>query len=268
MTHSFLAYIDEAGDDGLPGHYRQPGISGGASHWLTLGAVVWRASRDLDSVQWAKNILAQLPAQKQKRPLHFAKMDHAQRVMAISALVDKPFRCSLVLANKPIIPAGTYPLKNQLYQYKCRYLIERISWLCRDLRPSVPEGDGRVKIIFARRGGMSYDDFRSYMIRLRDSDDREIRIHWPVIDIDGIQAFDQSERFGLQIADLVVSGITVALEPDFYGKTEIRFARMLQPHVYNRRRNYLSYGTKLVPTAERLSDVPHLSEFVGLFSSR
>lgn len=265
MTHSFLAYIDESGDDGLRGRYRAPGRAGGSSHWLSIGAVVWRASRDLDAVKWATDILAQMPAQKRNRPLHFATMDHAQRVMSINGLLEKPFRCSLVLANKPIIPSGTYKEKNQLYQYKCRYLIERISWLCRDLRPTVPEGDGRVKIIFARRGGMSYVDFQNYMTRLKNTDDPEIRIHWPVIDIDGIEALDQPERFGLQLADLVVSGITSALEPDFYGNTEFRFARALRPHVYNRNGNFLSYGAKLVPQPDRLQETPHVSEFLDIF---
>jgi hypothetical protein len=31
MAHSFIAYVDESGDDGLPGHYRQAGARGGAS---------------------------------------------------------------------------------------------------------------------------------------------------------------------------------------------------------------------------------------------
>jgi hypothetical protein len=72
-----------------------------------------------------------------------------------------------VIANKPVIPPGIYDEKNHLYFYLCRYLIERISWLCRDMRRNVPEGDGKVKIIFSRRGGMSYDDFRAYLERLR-----------------------------------------------------------------------------------------------------
>jgi hypothetical protein len=37
MPHSFLAFIDESGDDGF-GNYREPGKSGGASHWLVLSA--------------------------------------------------------------------------------------------------------------------------------------------------------------------------------------------------------------------------------------
>ena len=56
MTYSFIAYIDEAGDDGLTGRYRVSGKGGGSSHWLIIGAPVWRLSRDLDAAQWTKAI--------------------------------------------------------------------------------------------------------------------------------------------------------------------------------------------------------------------
>ncbi len=268
MTHTFIAYIDEAGDDGLTGRYREPGRKGGSSHWLSIGATVWRMSRDLDAVQWAKSISTQLPEQKRHKVLHFAEFDHNQRVMAINTLIGRPFRTVIVLANKPIIPDGIYTEKNQLYFYMCRYLIERISWLCRDMRPNAPEGDGRVKIVFARRGGMSYPSFQQYLSDLANNGGKEIRIHWPVIDIDGVEAYDQIERKGLQIADLVTSGINVALEPDFYGNSEPRFASLLKPHIYNRQGNFLSYGAKLVPSDGRLGDTRHVPEFVKIFSSK
>lgn len=266
MAHSFIAYIDEAGDEGLSGKYRVPGRGGGSSHWLTLGATVWRLSRDLDAVRWARAILAQLPEQKRNKPLHFMDLDHQQRVMAIGGICQKPIRSIAIIANKPIIPAGMYAEHNQLYHYMCRYLLERISWLCRDLRRSVPEGDGRVKLVFSRKRTMNYQDFRDYIQLLRNMDDPKIQIHWPVIDIQGIEAEDHGSRFGLQLADLATSGLTAALEPDFYGNVEARYARMLKPVVYNRNGNYMSYGTKMVPEVERLELSPQQHEFVQLFS--
>lgn len=264
MAHSFIAYIDEAGDEGL-GKYRQPGIHGGASHWLTLGATVWRLSRDLDAVQWAKWIIQQLPEQRRSKPLHFMDLNHQQRVMAIQSLCGKPFRSIAVIAFKPAMQEGIYVARNQLYQYLCRYLIERISWLSRDLRPQVPEGDGRVKIIFSRKRTMDYDDFQNYMRLLCDAGYPDIRIHWPVIDIDGIEAYDHGSRFGLQIADLVTSGLTAALEPDFYGNVEARYARMLKPQVYCRDKNFMSYGAKMFPPAPQLQLSEQQQEFVEIF---
>ncbi len=253
MTHSFLAYIDESGDDGLVGHFRQPGGEGGPSHWFVIGATVWRASRDLDMVKHARAIIERLPLQKQGKPLHFTELDHAQRVMALNTLAGKPFRISAVFCYKPIIPDGIYVQKNQLYHYMTRYLVERVSWLCRDIRPHVPEGDGRVKLIFSRRGGMNYEDFQSYLRLLQNADDPDIQIHWPVIDIDGVEARDHGQRYGLQIADLAVGGLRSAIEFDVYGNLEPRFAEALKPHVYERNKNFLSYGAKTVPTCEAIA---------------
>lgn len=263
MAHSYIAYIDEAGDDGL-GRYRSPGSVGGASTWLTLSATVCRASRDLETVEWRNEIRAKLGERAEKRPLHFKDLNHGQRTMASQLIATKPLRGLCVVANKPVIPAGIYTEKNQLYFYLCRYLVERISWLCRDMRRLVVEGDGRVKIIFSRRGGLSYDAFRAYLLKLKNFDDPQIRINWPVIDINGIEAQDHGKRAGLQIADIIASSITAGVEPDFYGNCEIRYADTLKPIMYHRRGNYLSYGVKLYPGPDRLSLTPQQRKFVGL----
>lgn len=264
MAHSYVAYIDECGDDGL-GNYRVPEAHGGASRWLNLSATVCRMSRDLETVSWRNEIRLRLGPKRQKRPLHFVDLSHAQRVMAAQVLRTKPFRAMCVVANKPIIPAGIYAQKNQLYFYLCRYLIERISWLCRDMRQQVPEGDGRVKIIFSRRGGMSYADFRAYLERLRAAQEDDIRIHWPVIDIDGIEALDHSTRAGLQISDIVASALSAGVEPDHFGNCELRYAELLKPIIYQRRGNYLSYGMKFYPWADRIQLDPQQEALVNLF---
>lgn len=265
MVHSYIAYIDESGDDGLPGHYRTPGVQGGASNFFSIGCVLWRLSRDLDAVGWAKEISAKMPPQKRNKTLHFKDMDHPQKVMAINGICARPMRLIAVISYKPHIPMGTYTCKNQFYHYMSRYLIERISWLCRDLRKSVPEGDGRVKIIFARRGGMNTDDFKNYMHLLKASHDPDIKIHWPVIDIDGMEAHDQPAKRGLQLADIAVSGLAWALEPDYYGGCEPRFARSLKPIVYHRNGNYMSYGTKMIPPHTQLDMTPEQLEFVKIY---
>ena len=86
-----------------------------------------------------------------------------------------------------------------------------------------------------------------------------------MIDIAGIESFDQANRFGLQLADLAISGICSTLEPDFYGNSETRFARMLKSNVYERNRNYLSYGAKIVPNPDTLPQSPQIVEFLDIF---
>jgi len=263
MAHSFLAYIDESGDDGI-GNYREPGGRGGSSKWLAISACVFRQSYDLDAVEWRDEISELMP-EKKRQDVHFTKMNHAQRVAAIQCLSARPIRAISVLSNKTTIPDGVYTNKNQLYFYLTRYLIERISWLCRDMRPRVPHGDGRVEITFSRRGGMSYPDFRSYLERLRAANDQGINIHWPVIDVEGICARDHSTLAGLQLADAIASAFAAGVEPDRYGNCESRYAEILKPIVYERRGNYLSYGVKIVPNHKEMELSDQQRRFIRAF---
>lgn len=247
MAHSFVAYIDESGDDGI-GKFRKPGTEGGMSRWLVISAGVLRQVNDLNTVTWRDEISGKMP-EKKSRDIHFSHMTHGQRVVAAQTLAKKELHAISVISNKDTIPDGIYREKNQLYFYLTRYLIERISWLCRDMRPAVSEGDGRVKITFSRRGGMSYSHFREYLYRLRD---QETEIHWPVIDVDGIDARDHSTRAGLQIVDTIASAFGAGFEPDKHGNCESRYAEILKPIVYCRKRNYFSYGVKVVPRPDEM----------------
>lgn len=263
MTHSFIAYIDESGDDGLQ-NYREPGGRGGASSWLGISSLVMRQSYELDAIRWRDEISNKVP-EKKSRNIHFAEFRHEQKVVAAECLAEKPVRAISVLSNKRTIPAGVYTEKNQLYFYLTRHLIERISWLCRDMRPQVPQGDGRVKIVFSRRGGMSYEDFQDYLTRLKNNVDQAVNIHWPVIDIDSIQAQDHSRHAGLQLADVVASSFTSGFEPNRYGHCESRYAEILKRVVYERRGNYLSYGLKLLPNPANAGLNQHQTRTLDLF---
>jgi hypothetical protein len=261
MSHSYVAYIDESGDDGMA-NYREPGQSGGSSSWLIISACVIRASRDRQAVGWRDEILSRMP-ERQSRDLHFTKLNHGQKVVTAQCLVQHPLRAISIVSSKRTAPEDTFHLKNQLYFYTTRYLIERISWMCRDYRRLVREGDGRVKIIFSRRGGMSYPDFRAYLLRLQN--DATVRIHWPAIDVDRIEALDHSRRAALQIADAIASAFAGGIEVNRYGNCEARYAEILKPAVYCRNENYLSYGVKLVPPIEELQLSNDQMRFINLF---
>ena len=137
-----------------------------------------------------------------------------------------------VREGKAGIPPGIYTQPNQLYFYMTRYLIERISWICRDYAGD-HGGDRRAKIIFSRRGGMSYPDFRSYLERLQQQD---TNIHWACIDVDGIEARDHSKHAGLQLADSVASAFAAGVEFDAYGNSEYRYAEAFRRATYNRKK--------------------------------
>jgi hypothetical protein len=247
MAHTYVAYIDESGDDGLDKPFREAGGRGGSSRWLVISACLFRRVHTLDAVKWRDEISARMPERK-SRTLHFAKLNHGQKLAAVQTIASKPVRALSVLAAKEPIPKDIYGEKNQLYFYMTRYLIERLSWLCRDHRPHAREGDGRVAITFSRRGGMQYDSFRNYLELLKM--DEEVRIHWPVIDIHAVTAADHSASASLQLADAIASAFAAGFEPDRYGNCEPRYAETLKPVTYNRNKNYLSYGVKIVPKYE------------------
>lgn len=261
MAHSFVAYIDESGDDGLA-NFREPGAGGGASNWLAIGAVIYRLTNDLEAVSWRDEIRGQMP-EKKSRSIHFKDMGHGQRLMAARMIGAKPLRAIVVASNKRTIEPGTYDGKNQLYFYLTRYLIERMSWLAGSMRQTVREGDGSIRITFSRRGGMQYDAFKDYLRRL--SEDPKVSIKWPVVDIDAVTAEDHSKRAGLQLADIVTASVAAGLEHDRYGNCERRYAELLKPIVYNNRGNYLSYGLKIVPSPAEMELSDEQTRMIDLF---
>jgi hypothetical protein len=198
------------------------------------------------------------------KDLHFYKLNHAQKLAVSRLFAKKPLRAMSVLADKTVIPAGLYQNKNQLYFYMTRYLIERVSWICRDY-DGEHGGDGRAKVTFSRRGGMSYGDFRDYMGRLQQQD---TEIHWPCIDVDGIDAQDHSRSASLQLADTIAHAHSCGVEIDAYGGSEYRYAEALRRVTYYRgaaANRYLSYGVKIVPSVDGLVLTEDQTRFVDLF---
>lgn len=218
MTHSFIAYIDESGDDGLKS-FREPGQQGGASKWLCICACIIRASIRLETVRWRDEIKGTTGKKTKGRSIHFADFNHNQKRVTCQIINGKPLRFISALSHKTTIPENTFTHRNQIYFYVTRHVIERLSWFCRDNRVDVPEGDGRLKIIFSRRGGLSYPGFADYLSQLKENTDNN-NIHWPVIDIASIEARDHSTDAGLQIADCGASAITAAFEPDIFGNID------------------------------------------------
>jgi hypothetical protein len=125
MSYSYIAYIDESGDHGLA-RFRDKGSEGGASSWLLISACVFRYSYDVECVAWRDEILAEIPKKKspkkKTRYLHFAHLDHQQKVFAAKSLAEKKVRTISILSNKRTIQPGTYKQNNQLYFYLVRYL--------------------------------------------------------------------------------------------------------------------------------------------------
>ena len=255
MTHSFVAYIDESGDDGFK-KFRQPRGEGGSSKWLCICACIIHTSQESDVVQWRDKIRKTTNnKQNQKRAIHFAKFNHNQKRVACQILKTKEIKIVSAICDKTKIQKNKYDKKNHLYFYMTSLVIERMSWLCRDYQTDASSDGHKIKIIFSRRGGMSYPDFRDYLYNLKDTTtDRDI--DWSTIDIDGIEAQDHRGYAGLQLADCGASAITTAFEKDKYGNVETQYLQELRDVIYNHKGEYVDYGLTFVPDFDKLELTP------------
>ena len=200
-----------------------------------------------------------------KDALHFVKLNHAQRIPWLREIGQTPLRTVSVLVHKPTINESEkfQSQKHLLYRYASRMLLERVSWLCRDHRKE-GEGGGLAEVIFSNRAQMSYDELRGYVRKLKaDSDPMAVTIDWSVIDPDLIRPVEHSQLAGLQVADAVASSLFAAANPNNYGDTEDRYARLIFPTLYRHKGVALGYGLKFWPgDFEALkAQNPHLAGF-------
>lgn len=247
--HEFIAYIDESGDDGLK-KFRKPGDRGGTSQWLVLGCCVVRASNDHMLASARDDILSLLKSKK--TDIHFAQFPHHHKVVVVDRMRSLPVRLTNVLSCKAHIPDAerVFDKKGRLYWYLARTLIERISWLCaKNAKTRYP----RAKVVFSDRGGLSYEEFRDYLDRLKT---QSTSIDWLTISTraDDLQSESHKSSAGLQFADVSARAFAEAVEANEFGNYEQSYAKSLKPIVYDEKGKYLSYGVKLRATYSALDD--------------
>jgi len=246
MNASFLAYVDESGDEGFV--FNEGGS--GSSRWFVLSAVVIRQTNDLYMVSGLKQVREVL-RKPPKTPLHFVDLKHEQRIPYIRRVGELPIRTVSVLIYKPLISEAEkfQNKKYLLYRFATRLLLERVSWLCRDHRRK-EQGDGFCKVIFSNRSNMSYEEIRDYLrllIEQAKDDPQKVQIDFSVIDPDRIRSVEHSKLAGLQVADAVASGFRFALEVNRYGETETSYLMHLKETIYRHKRMAIGYGLKVWP---------------------
>jgi len=92
---------------------------------------------------------------------------------------------------------------------------------------------------------MSYEDLRHYLAQLRlDTDRKDIRIDWNVIDPAHVKAVNHDQLAGLQLADAVATSAYYAVTPNLYGDIEDRYLRLIAPTIYRHEQRVEGYGLK------------------------
>jgi hypothetical protein len=255
MSASLVAYIDESGDDGL---WRVTPIDPvGASEWFILSAVVVAAGTNRET-SWVEKILSDLGLH-QRRALHFQALSDAHKLAVCEALAALPVRCFVVMSNKRNMRRHlnqkaarvSFPVgRTWFYWWMTRLLLERVTEYC-ERRTVHEHGQPRlVRIEFARRGGLKYENCQGYFNYLRDQSKtgtvylKQGEVKWSVVDAaEEIRVFDAAHRPGLQLADVVAGAFFQAAA----GRPE--FAIALRPRMaFNSDGNFFGYSVKLLPS--------------------
>ncbi len=251
MTLRFVAYIDEAGDEGLG--KLKAGASRGQSKWLVIGGILIREEHDRELTVWRDEVMAKFPA-KNRRDLHFRDLNHHQKVVAVQHLASKPFGICCVCSNKiTLCDEGElfkrFTQKGHLYNYLTRYLLERVTSAVRAVADRTGQ-ECELRVVFSRRGGTDYRSMREYLILMRDGLERvrPVRsIIWSVFSPENIKVENHSRWAGLQLADVVTSATAAGLEPNSYGLYEPRYANTLAKRFLSKNRKVLNTGLVLLP---------------------
>jgi hypothetical protein len=258
MPSSFVAYIDESGDEVFT--FREDGS--GSSRWFVLSAAIVRRVDDLASVPALRSVREKLRWDS-KKAFHFSAMKHEARLVLLHEMSRLSFQTVTIASYKPDIEDPDRSRSNKFFLYRdlTRLLVERVSWLCRDhLQPG--EGDGTVELIFSDRASMSYDDIRGHIDGLRDRywTGLSVDIHWPSIDTARLRAVAHSQLAGLQIADAVATSYYYAINLSRFGIADPSYLRLLRTHAYRREGACIGFGLKFLSSFEGLKRrMPHLS---------
>jgi hypothetical protein len=263
--HTFLAYIDESGDEGFR-------FGGGSSAWFVLAAVIVRRSDDREMLTLIDEVREGINQTRKpehrippKKPLHFRDLKHEPRKFFVSRLATTDVRAVCVLVRKPDLASPEkFTAENRLYFYSVRLLIERVSWYCRDHKRKDDAGDGSVQLVLSNRSSLDYDALAQYLTTLEQNRVAfDYRAEATVIRPAQIATFTSGRRAGLQLADAVASSFFYAVEPNAFGLSEDTYARLILPRMYRHNGMLWGYGVKIVPreTEEKRRKGEYLPEF-------
>lgn len=239
MAGTFVAYIDESGCEG--GEHGK-----GASEWFGLTAVVTTH----EHIPLLSERIAAFKAEHKKSSdwaFKFTGLDPKRKIRISQLLAGLPVRITSILVHKPSLQNEKLRQDHKrLYFYYGKFLIERISWICRDAKGSA-DPDKRGEIVFSKRNKFPYDGLRDYIRKLPDTDPKS-RMAWDHIDADLLSAVPHHESDGCIFADAAASALTLAVEATEFGITDWRPQIELLPAYYAPAKVYRGNSLKLFPS--------------------
>lgn len=239
MLANCTIYIDEAGDLGI----------NKGTRWFVLSAIIVNKDKEADIRQKIQTIKSELNLNE----IHFRKLrNYEQKCYAVSILNTCDFDLINIIVDTSKITLnqtdrnGTPSIVS--YNYCCRLLLERVSWLLRD--------SGRIgDIVLSSRGTSRDGELIEYIKeKLFKYDFNEVANCFYTIKAKSAAQWDL-----LQLADVCATSIFNYHEPNKYGFITPCYCYRLKSHVYKHNGNINSYGMKYYAAEMK----PDTSYFLG-----
>jgi len=277
--YKYIAYIDEAGDDGLK--RVRPVDENGSSEWMMLGAALVRSEHEADVANWVSDIHEGL--WRHNRPdIHFTNLTPGKKLFVCNKMSELNALYFVLASNKKNMRgyanpfAEKIPSKNWFYCWMTRLLLERITHFVDWHSRSVHGRPQKLKIEYSARGGLSYSQMSAYYEWLRMKGPTKNlflplgNLKWDVMHSQLLKVYPHTERAGLQLADCVASSFFKAADNAQTSGCDSQFAKALQPRMCrhnNKRSGRVSgYGVKLMPNyreAQLSEDQSEIFQFYG-----
>lgn len=232
-----ILLLDESGDEGFNLEAQNP-----SSEWFVLGGVIQPAGatrliRD-HYTQFRKTYRRQ-----DNWSFHFQRASHDERLCFVRHMSSLPYVAVCVMIHKPSIQKrDNLSKKYYLYFYAAKLLLENATlWAKKNTH-------GRLDIIFSSRGGLTAEEFQSYLRRIpyRTNNSPDY-MAWDHLNIDGVTCEDNKTLIGLQMADYVASAAAKSVEVGPWGVVEDKYMRELKPILMKYGPTVKGFGVKLWP---------------------
>ena len=225
MAKKCTIYIDEAGDLGV----------GRGTQWFVLSAVVINAEDEPKERQIMKAVKKRLNIQT----IHFRKISSFERRCYT---VDNLFRIPLnhihILVDTQKLHMSTFRESDTnpsflYYNYACRFLLERVSWLLRDT-------DRVGTIVLSSRGTKRDNELIEYIKnKLIPFEGNQL-----VNRFDKIVSKSASSWDMLQLADVCATSMFYAYEKNQFGFCTPCFMKRIKGSLYTYHGRLNNYGLK------------------------
>lgn len=223
MNSTCSVYIDESGDLGI----------GKGTQWFVLSAVIVNT----DDEREMRNIIASIKQRLNIHDIHFRNLrNFEQKLYVVNELANGKFEfINVIIDTSQLNIRCKNPSDNPsivTYNFACRLLIERVSWLLRDT--------GRIgKIILSSRGTNRDGELIDYINKLLTFHQNEIANRFTSIQSKQANSWDM-----LQLADVCATSMFYRYEPNQYGFITPCYSFRLNKKLYQYNGHIEKYGVK------------------------